>query len=118
MSRWASEINRAVCGRCKGQCCYLPDVLVHLDKEKADRKLFKYKYHLGPARFLAERVPILNKRKDGSCVYYDREKRRCSIYRRRPLACKAFFCGRGTKNPLNWQRIREYEKRAKANGGG
>jgi len=97
--RWAPIKKLAICRRCKGQCCYVKSMSVLLDYEKAHRTLHRYRYELkdmgGHAWAMAE--PVLKKRKDGSCVYYDREKRRCSIYGRRPWACKAFFCGRDRK---------------------
>jgi Fe-S-cluster containining protein len=86
---------------------------VVLDRERDERTLHKYRYekkmvllHDGSAFF----SPVLKKRKDGTCVYYDREKRRCSIYSRRPHSCKAFFCGRNRKNDRVWQGLLENER--------
>lgn len=108
---WKKPITRAICGRCRGQCCYVSTVI--LDKEKADRTLHQYRYELKHVYFSFEKSPVLKKRKDGTCVYFDREKRTCSIYDRRPLACQVFFCGRGTKKDSTWKSIRQMEDRNK-----
>lgn len=100
---WAPIKRLAICRRCPGHCCSIEDMTVLLDKEKADRTLYRYRYR----NTLTSRgyMPVLKKRKDGSCTYFDRDKKRCSIYRRRPHSCKAFFCGRDRKDDSCWQRI-------------
>lgn len=114
-SIWKKEIVKPVCERCEGLCCYNTYVL--LDRESVERKLhlFKgfYSYkpavvspilsHLGRKRVLA---PVLSIRKDGSCVFLDKEAGACTIYERRPYACRTFFCGRGTRNSEPWKRIK------------
>jgi Fe-S-cluster containining protein len=76
-----------------------------LDYEKKMRKLGQYKYvyrgwHRGEA-------PILKKDRAGACVYFDRKTNGCGIYKRRPLSCRAWFCGRGTKNNNIWKTLKE-----------
>jgi Fe-S-cluster containining protein len=105
---WAPIKRLAICQRCKGQCCYAGMTVV-LDKEQADRTLHRYRYEKRIV-FGLGKVPVLKKRKDGSCVYFDRKKKRCSIYRRRPHSCKAFFCGRDRVDNFVWKRLLEAEK--------
>jgi Fe-S-cluster containining protein len=116
---WGKTQTHAICKSCKGQCCYLSSVV--LDCEAAERRLhefsgdYDYSYNNTAAvlRDLGRKntkAPILKKREDGSCIYFDRSKRRCTIYRRRPKACKVFFCGRGTRHDWSWKNIRAMEK--------
>jgi Fe-S-cluster containining protein len=111
VSRWAPIRRLAICRRCKGQCCYVKHMVVLLDKEQEERKLHQYRYEKKNVHGCGEKTAVLKKRKDGSCVYYDREKKRCSIYRRRPRACKTFFCGRGRKNNFVWQELLQIERK-------
>lgn len=117
--RWAKEQKHSICKSCKGQCCYLSTVI--LDREAADRRLHEfagdYEYahsHTAPVlRDLGrknQQAPVLKKKEDGSCIYFDRDKRSCTIYQRRPHACRSFFCGRGTTNDLAWRSVRSMEK--------
>jgi Fe-S-cluster containining protein len=99
--RWAPIKRLAICKRCKGQCCYISSMTIVLDREQYDRKLYMYRYEKKRVDRIGPDTAVLKKRKDGSCVYYDREKRVCSIYARRPHSCKAFFCGRGRKGTSN-----------------
>lgn len=108
---WQDPINRAICGRCKGQCCYLRGVRVLLDRERAERRLHQYKYTNETRRCFGQTISLLKKRKDGSCVYYDRETRTCTIYDNRPASCQVFFCGRGTKNDRVWKGLLEEERK-------
>ena len=76
-----------------------------LDYKKKMRKLGQYKYvypgwHRGEAS-------ILKKDRAGACVYFDRKTNGCGIYERRPLSCRAWFCGRGTKNNNIWKTLKE-----------
>jgi len=116
---WAPAQTHKICKSCRGQCCFLSSVV--LDREAVDRRLHEFKGDYTydgavTARALEDlnrkntKAPILKRRDDGSCIYFDRKKRSCTIYRRRPHACKAFFCGRGTKRPRIWQQIRITEK--------
>lgn len=95
--RWAPIKRLAICRRCKGQCCYVSNMTVVLDREQHERRLYQYKYEKTTLLRHGPGTAVLKKRKDGSCVYYDRERRKCSIYGRRPHSCKSFFCGRGRK---------------------
>ena len=86
-ARWAPIKQLAICRRCPGHCCAVKDLVVVLDREKVDRTLNRYRYEKDKGL----NVYVLKRRKDGSCVYFDRDKKRCSIYHRRPHSCKAFF---------------------------
>lgn len=109
--RWAVEVERAICKKCKSQCCTIDKMKVILDYEAHEGGLRRFK-HNTVTEFGVEKH-YLKKRKDGSCVYFNLKKNQCSIYHRRPKACRAFFCGRGTKNKLTWERILLAEKEEK-----
>jgi len=47
--------------------------------------------------------PVLKKTPWGACVHFKSRTNRCSIYRNRPLCCRAYFCGRGSANDLQWK---------------
>lgn len=78
-----------------------------LDREKAERHLgrFKGKYTYVDVGFRS--VPLLKQRADGSCIFFDRERKACTIYRRRPASCQVFFCGKGTRNNRMWSELKE-----------
>jgi Fe-S-cluster containining protein len=63
------------CGSCRA-CCYLAVYLTPFDEGEYETE--------------ADGL-ILKKRVDGGCVYLDDEKG-CSIYERRPVACRSFSC--------------------------
>jgi Fe-S-cluster containining protein len=98
-AEWKPEITRAICRRCSGCCCTDPLTQVVLDYEKKVRKLSHYNR---VSSGVPGRAPYLKKDRTGACVYFDRETNGCGIYLQRPLACKAWFCGRGTKNDEVW----------------
>lgn len=100
--RWAPEIKRKICQKCDAPCCRDKDTLVVLDREAAERRLKDYKYENMTVGLLFGYKPILKKRKDGSCVYFDLKTNKCSIYKKRPAACKAWFCGKGTVRNMIW----------------
>ena len=105
MGDWKPEIRRKICLTCDGRCCTLPHICVALDREKAERRLYEYAYVNERVSGRSGSQPVLKKRKDGSCVYFDRDKARCSIYARRPAACRSWFCGKGTRNNSMWKRL-------------
>jgi len=102
--KWKPEITRAICLKCSGCCCTNPDILAALDYEQATRTLHKYKYEWSDVGFYGTHT--LKKDASGACVYFDKKIRGCSIYKMRPLSCRAWFCGRGTKNDSVWQHIK------------
>lgn len=104
--QWMPELSRSICKRCKAQCCEF--MAVSLDYELAMGTEDQYE-HEKETKWGQKRALVL-KNSDGSCIYFDKEKRECSIYDTRPQACKAFFCGRGTEDPRVWKRIKEAEK--------
>ena len=106
--------SRAICKRCKGKCCTLKTVVVVLDHEQNERRLseFKGKYEYD-VKVRGGKVPVLKKRKDGSCIYHSRSTGACDIYHRRPAGCRWFFCGRGTKVDQTWKWIRDWFREAK-----
>lgn len=50
----------------------------------------------------------LAKKPDGSCIHFCGDH--CSIYARRPHACKAWFCGRGTDDETVWRQLCDEER--------
>lgn len=109
-SRWAPEITRKICRSCTAICCLDSQTFVVLDREEVERKLSQYRYerrNVGPLPGTLFERPILKKRKDGSCVYFDRKTHKCTIYKRRPAACRAWFCGKGTVRNMTWLALKE-----------
>ena len=102
-NKWKSEITRAICLKCSGRCCTDPDLLVSLDYEKSTRTLHKYKHRWSSSGFHG--IHVLEKDASGACVYFDKKTKGCSIYERRPLSCRAWFCGRGTREDGIWQSL-------------
>src|SRR5512135_3796311 len=106
MNVWLPPITKPICRRCSGRCCTDPHTHVVLDYEKAMRKLYQYRYVRSHVGLSSEIVPVLKKDRTGTCVYFDRKTGGCGIYDRRPLACQAWFCGRGTKNDYIWRMLK------------
>jgi hypothetical protein len=102
--RWKPEIVRKICKTCSAPCC--KKSLVVLDREAAERRLHQYRYQQEQIGLL-RRAPVLKRRKDGSCVYLDRETGGCGIYERRPAACRGWFCGKGTRHNAIWLHIKD-----------
>lgn len=98
------EVCRNICNTCIGLCCTLETVIVVLDVEKVEKRLSKYRYKYQDLGF-GEPQPVLAKRKDGSCVYFDHDCARCTIYSRRPAGCRSWFCGKGTQNNHLWKQL-------------
>jgi Fe-S-cluster containining protein len=74
-----------------------------LDYEKKMRKLGQYKHTSSGVPGIA---PYLKKDRTSACIYFDRKTNGCGIYNHRPLACKAWFCGRGTKHDEVWRALK------------
>lgn len=72
-----------------------------LTAEEEETNEYEYGYDYDGASW--QSVPVLKKDALGACVYFDKKNRRCSIYPERPGACKAWFCGRRTKDDETWQ---------------
>jgi Fe-S-cluster containining protein len=123
---WGKEVTRKACKSCRGQCCTIAGMSVLLDREAVERRLHEFKgdyeynkrlhtcFILDALGRKNTQAPVLKHREDGSCIYFDRKLKRCSIYKNRPASCKVFFCGRGTRKDLTWQGIREREKKEMA----
>ena len=83
------------CLRC-GVCCKETEMLLtNADIKRLERKGYKREFF---AQFdKAGYAKLRNNR--GYCVFYDTEKRRCRVYRERPLGCRLYpviyFEGKG-----------------------
>ena len=76
-----------------GVCCRL--FYINLSKEEYESKTFKTQFEeFGYVDDFKDAedfgANILSKNEDGSCVYLVDNK--CSIHKRRPNACRDFFC--------------------------
>jgi Fe-S-cluster containining protein len=49
--------------------------------------------------------PLIKKSPWGACIYFNSNTNTCSIYNRRPLSCRAWFCGRGTDRDGAWRNL-------------
>jgi len=59
---------------------------------------------LGARRRSTRLIVNLAKKPDGSCIHARRDGM-CSVYAKRPHACKAWFCGRGTWDDIGWRHL-------------
>lgn len=107
--KWKEPITRAICQKCSAPCC----VHMHpcLDREQAERHLSRFK---GKYTYDDFGHPLLKQQADGSCVFFNRKKKTCSIYKNRPASCQAFFCGKGTRNNGLWKKLLHREKETAA----
>ncbi len=112
---WGNPSIKAVCKKCSAPCCQVSTVI--LDKEKAERKLknFKGKYTYQNTGKYPEKVPVLKKNPDGTCIFFDKKNKLCTIYENRPASCENFFCGRGTENNRWWKDLIRMKKNALRN---
>lgn len=85
------------CSRCAGYCCTYEVIGV---TEQDITRLAKH-FHIPPATFkekythLEGKERTLNKRpdkvyRDGTCLLFDTEKRRCTVYEARPQVCRQY----------------------------
>lgn len=100
MDRMKRSKPKYDCSKCPGYCCSYPRIAVSefdierlarhfgIGKEIA-RKRFTYRYS---AEGVEEQV--LRHRKDhiftSTCRFFDKEKRRCTVYEARPSVCRVY----------------------------
>jgi Fe-S-cluster containining protein len=108
-------MRRPECADCCGACCRDPFTLLPLNPgEVAEVRLGKLDW---PVRRVGWEY-YLERGDDGKCVFLS-DGGRCKIYkRRRPLACRAWFCGRGTEHDEDWRKISNNLKWSAANARG
>jgi Fe-S-cluster containining protein len=86
------------CLKCPGYCCSYPEIEVTpRDIERLGRH-FGLDYKQAEERFTkydpVEKVRLLRHRKDkvfdSTCMLFDQEKRRCTVYESRPAVCREY----------------------------
>ena len=86
------------CLKCPGYCCSYPEIEVTpRDIERLARH-FGVEYRVAEERFTkydpVEKVRLLRHRKDhvfdSTCMLFDQEKRRCTVYESRPAVCREY----------------------------
>jgi Fe-S-cluster containining protein len=86
------------CLKCPGYCCSYPEIEVTpRDIERLGRH-FGLEYRVAEERFTkydpVEKVRLLRHRKDhvfdSTCMLFDQEKRRCTVYESRPAVCREY----------------------------
>ena len=86
------------CLKCPGYCCSYPEIEVTpRDIERLGRH-FGLEYKEAEERFTkydpVEKVRLLRHRKDrvfeSTCMLFDQEKRRCTVYESRPAVCRGY----------------------------
>lgn len=96
------------CGRC---CIVIPEV--RLTKEEAEAKIYMSVYQPSRKRTVLMRRQFFNLEFTKSmycCIYFDRYMNLCTIYDKRPEACRAFNCSDGKhscKVHKIWKGIKE-----------
>lgn len=85
---------KGVCLRCRpAQCCRTLEVSLTWEEEVCGG------YVLDPCRRQHGHAVLL-RRPEGACVYLEDEL--CSIYERRPQACRGYFCGDDGRLSVAW----------------
>src|SRR3954470_17694536 len=86
------------CLKCPGYCCSYPEIEVTpRDIERLGRH-FALAFKQDEERFTkydpVEKVRLLRHRKDrifeSTCMLFDQEKRRCTVYESRPAVCREY----------------------------
>ena len=109
--KWYKDGLRFKCSQC-GDCCTGAPGYVWFNKEEGKQIAdsldmpvdeFYSKY----ARKIGIRYS-LNEYDNGDCVFFDTEKRGCTIYEHRPKQCKTWpFWGSNLKTEKDWERTCE-----------
>lgn len=108
------------CKSCEAPCCFL--MTITLAKcEEALLKKGKYPFEVEKIdlKHPKRKAYVLKRRKDGSCPHFDWGTRSCLVYKKRPEACKRWYCGKGMDpgeainlhgNAWEWSLLPELEK--------
>lgn len=86
------------CLKCPGYCCTYPEIEVERRDIARLAKHFGIAYEQAEARFTKAdskgRIRMMRHRKDrifaSTCMLFDQEKRRCTVYEARPAVCRAY----------------------------
>ena len=89
------------CSRC-GNCCGL--FIPFTKKELTEIKKYVKEHNIQPTN----RVDIMTGNMEAHCCFYNKEEKKCNIYKVRPFVCRDFKC-----DHKDWKVRRDsYEKRA------
>lgn len=102
----------SICETCHAPCCVVTTVVL-TDEEikavKAGRVNWKTRYERN--RDNHKKLMVLDRTETGECVYFDKETGRCKIYKKkRPEACRTWFCGRGTELDFQYHHLVDLER--------
>jgi uncharacterized protein len=86
------------CDKCPGYCCSYPEIEVTPRDIERLAKHFDVSYKKAEESFTKydpkEKVQLLRHHKDEHfatiCAFFDRDKRRCTVYEARPAVCRAY----------------------------
>jgi len=89
---------RYSCNKCPGYCCTYSDIEINKRDIARLAKHFELPYKKAEDRFTKMdsegKVRILRHRKDtifeSACMFFDQDKRRCTVYEARPGVCRAY----------------------------
>jgi Fe-S-cluster containining protein len=93
-----TETKRYSCSKCPGYCCSYPEIEVTPRDIERLAKHFGIGYREAEERLTKydakEKVQLLRHRKDkvfeSTCMLFDQEKRRCTVYESRPAVCRGY----------------------------
>ncbi|MFN0124193.1 MAG: YkgJ family cysteine cluster protein [Blastocatellia bacterium] len=105
------------CTKCPGYCCSYDWIVVSktdinrlarrfdLTPEEAEQRFTKFEKSYGK-RVLRHRKDVVFK---SVCMFFDQEKRRCTIYEHRPTVCRQYPLTRncGYYDFLRWERTQQ-----------
>ncbi len=98
--RAAAPVKKAKysCLKCPGYCCSYPEIEITKRDIARLARHFDLEYAQAETRFTkadtARNIRMLRHRKDtvfaSTCMLFDQEKRRCTVYEARPGVCRAY----------------------------
>ncbi len=104
---WYGEGLRFECTQC-GDCCTGAPGFVWVNKEEIEA--LAARFQMTPADFEAKFVRKVGVRKslvefeNGDCVFFDTEKRNCTVYEHRPRQCRTWpFWDSNVRNEETWR---------------
>ena len=110
--KYEAEQRHAICRQCHAPCCSKKNIHLALypeDPLHRYRRDLVFKEFRDPNALDLNALDLTLRKVDGACVYLVNGK--CSVYNNRPLSCRSWFCGRGTKYDRTWRDLTTEEER-------
>jgi len=89
--------NPTACATCEGRCCTGESGYIWITPKEMEEvaKLLDIKFSEFTSRYIKKvgyKYSLIEKKRDNSyeCIFFDSEKKQCSIYEARPKQCRTF----------------------------